>query len=204
MCSIVLLGVWLFFRHKRKRQGSSGAGGGFKPEDTDSQSSGRRVSEAGREVWGALAWLLVTSCLWVGLPCMNTTMLLHQADKPVALGSFWLCTPAYCVPPHAGLTPFLLCALFVTTQHNLQRRRQGKRRYLLPDAPRPDSQPALPAGAGGSAGASSSGLNGAAAGAAGAAAGDMPAVGDDDTDLSPDQIRPQLRSLGDSVTSAVR
>jgi hypothetical protein len=69
----------------------------------------------------------------------------------------------------------------------LQRRRQGKRRYLLPEAqPRPE--PSETAAGGGGAG--TSGLSGDA--------------GLGDAEPSLDQMRPELRSLGDSVTSAVR
>lgn len=81
----------------------------------------------------------------------------------------------------------------------LQRRRQGKRRYLLPDPPQHDSQSTPGAG-----GAGPSGLA--------ASAGSVTANGqdnnsfahEDDAEMTPDQIRPHLRSLGDSVTSAVR
>lgn len=82
----------------------------------------------------------------------------------------------------------------------LQRRRQGKRRYLLPDPPQHDSQSSTgPGGAGPSGLAASAGSV-----TANRQADSNGSAHEDDAEMTPDQIRPHLRSLGDSVTSAVR
>ncbi|KAF6264715.1 hypothetical protein COO60DRAFT_16939 [Scenedesmus sp. NREL 46B-D3] len=70
-----------------------------------------------------------------------------------------------------------------------RRRREGKRRYLAPQPPTDSPTAAAAAAAAG----------GAAAGTSAAAAADA-----EDDPLDPDQIRPAMRELGDSVTSAVR
>lgn len=84
-----------------------------------------------------------------------------------------------------------------------QRRRQGKRRYLAPEPP-PDAGAqgaAGEAGAGGGVRAATSGSDaGSSAHGAGGGA-DSAAAARADEDL---QLRPELRELGDSVTSAVR
>jgi hypothetical protein len=78
--------------------------------------------------------------------------------------------------------------------HALQRRRPAKRRYLLPEVAPPVSPDTASSSAAAAAAArsSSSSADGAAAGSS------------DDVILTPDQIRPAMRELGDSVTSAVR
>jgi hypothetical protein len=99
------------------------------------------------------------------------------------------------IAPGDQLCPYTAvacCARCVVSCSLLQRRRQGKRRYLLPEPPRPGSQSHDD-----QAGPSSSG-------AAAAAGGSQEGSLGNDEEPSPDQIRPHLRSLGDSVTSAVR
>lgn len=86
-----------------------------------------------------------------------------------------------------------LCLLHVRPQ----RSRQGKRRYLLPDPPRPEGSGTAGAAGAGAAAAGACGFGSSSDGAGTSGAGN-------DADPSPDQIRPELKTLGDSVTSAVR
>eukprot|EP00775_Hariotina_reticulata_P001955 gene1955-2283_t len=76
-----------------------------------------------------------------------------------------------------------------------RRRHQGKRRYLAPQPPHLLASTSAAGGAGSS-------LAAEAAAAADEAAEDIDS--NNDTILDPDQIRPHLKELGDSVTSAVR
>eukprot|EP00879_Flechtneria_rotunda_P003229 GHRR01003452.1.p1 GENE.GHRR01003452.1~~GHRR01003452.1.p1 ORF type:complete len:576 (+),score=288.95 GHRR01003452.1:4044-5771(+) len=76
-------------------------------------------------------------------------------------------------------------------QRHRRRRREGKRRYLMPELPPPASP-----------GCASTSSSAAAAAAAGSCSPDDSAAADDI--LTPDQIRPAMKELGDSVTSAVR
>ncbi|KAF8062993.1 hypothetical protein HT031_003832 [Scenedesmus sp. PABB004] len=79
-----------------------------------------------------------------------------------------------------------------SSQPSRRRRQGGKKRYLLPEPQDPAAAGAAPAGCSAAAGGAEEGAR-AGADAAPAAAGD-----------SYDQLRPALKELGDSVTSAVR
>lgn len=202
LCSVVFTVNWLYKRHKRKALGQSGSTGGQHEAD----SNGRRVSLGRR----CVAWCAIHFCeelstgqvrqpkagysmcimlLCTALRCKASTACHPSSHSPACMAAIQHVYGAALHYAARQAQPFT-CPSGCFRAWWLQRRRQGKRRYLLPDAPRPDLRSDVVPGTG----------QGSSVGAAGM----DDTLLHDDTGMSPDQIRPQLRSLGDSVTSAVR